>query len=321
MTWCICCSNLDIHDEGLGDLMAIDEQAKTRLIHHAAQRGSETFPPSSLSAIKDCLDAGARAIEIDILPMQDGSFVLLHDPDLAVNTNGKGNAITTPRSDLASLQYKQNGQVMNEKISFLDLAVALVATSPTLEKLQLDLKPQTALTPALIRSLLEVIQPIFERVQVSSVADWAIRALRRASPDLQLGFDPLLYLDVVSGELRHSTVPPFRVGAYGLLDDHPLSAFIWGEKKDYFAARAESLLTQAVPGCEWFIRHETLLQAYASGFNWVDFLHRAGCSVDAWTVDPPAYAAASELLSLGVDEITSNASETLAGSINMPVKY
>jgi glycerophosphoryl diester phosphodiesterase len=105
------------------------------------------------------------------------------------------------------------------------------------------------------------------------------------------------------------------------LDDHPLSAYIWGEKKDYFAARAETLLSQAVPGCEWFIRYETLLQAYASGFNWVDFLHQFGSSVDAWTVDPPAYAVASELVSLGVDEITSNAPEVLAGSINMPVKY
>lgn len=301
--------------------MAIDEKAKTRLIHHAAQRGSATFPPSSLSAIKDCLDAGARVIEIDILPMLDGSFVLLHDPDLAVNTNGKGNAITTSRPDLLSLRYKVDGQVSDEKVSFLDQAVALVTANQGVEKLQLDLKPQTALTPALIRSLLEVIQPVFDRVQVTSVADWVIRALRRSSPDLQLGFDPLLYLDEVSGEPRHSNVPPFRVGAYGLLDDHPLSAYIWGEKKDYFAARAESLLSQAVPGCEWFIRHETLLQAHASGFNWVDFLHRSGCSVDAWTVDPPAYAVASELVFLGVDEITSNAPEILAGSINMPVKY
>jgi glycerophosphoryl diester phosphodiesterase len=301
--------------------MMNDEQAKTRLIHHAAQRASETFPPSSLSAIKNCLDAGACAIEIDILPMLDGSFALLHDPNLEIGTNGTGNAITTPRPDLLGLCYKEKGQVTDEKIGFLDQAVALVETSPTLEKLQLDLKPQTALTPALIRSLLEVIQPVFEWVQVSSVADWAIRALRHSSPDLQLGFDPLLYLDVVSGELRHANVPPFRVGAYGLLDDHPLSAYIWGEKKDYFAARAETLLSQAVPGCEWFIRYETLLQAYASGFNWVDFLHQFGSSVDAWTVDPPAYAVASELVSLGVDEITSNAPEVLAGSINMPVKY
>jgi len=301
--------------------MIVDDQAKTRLIHHAAQRGSAAFPPSSLSAIMNCLDAGARAIEIDILPLLDGSFVLLHDPDLEVNTNGKGNAITTSRSDLSSLYYKVNGQASDEKVNFLDQAIALVATNPTLEKLQLDLKPQTALTPALIRSLLDVIQPVFERIQVSSVADWAIRALRHSSPDLQLGFDPLLYLDVISGEHRSANVPPFRVGAYGLLDDHPLSAYIWGEKEDYFAARAESLLSQAVPGCEWFIRYETLLQAHAIGFNWVDFLHHYGCSVDAWTVDPPAYAIASELVSLGVDEITSNAPAILAGSINLPVKY
>ena len=301
--------------------MADQLQGKTRLIHHAAQRGCATFPPSSLSAIQDCLDAGARAIEIDILPLLDGSFALLHDPDLSVGTNGTGNAITMGRNAINGLSYKVKGQVSNEKIGFLDQAIALVATNPTLEKLQLDLKPQTALTPALIRSLLEVIQPVFDRIQISSVADWAIRALCRFSPDLKLGFDPLLYLDVPSGELRSSIVPPFRVGAYGLLDDHPLSAYIWGEEKDYFTARAESLISQAVPGCEWFIRYETLLHAHASGFNWVDFLHQSGCSIDAWTVDPPAYAIASELVSLGVDEITSNAPAILASTINLSVRY
>jgi len=301
--------------------MADQLQEKTRLIHHAAQRGYATFPPSSLSAIKDCLDAGARAIEIDILPLLDGSFALLHDPDLEVGTNGKGNATTMGRNAIESLHYKVRGQVLNDKIGFLDQAIALVASNPILEKLQLDLKPQTALTPALIRSLLDVIQPVFDRIQVSSVADWMIRALRHYSPDLQLGFDPLLYLGVPSGEPRSSIVPPFRVGAYGLLDDHPLSAYIWGEKQDYFAARAEALFKQAIPGCEWFIRHETLLEAYASGFDWVDYLHQSGCSIDAWTVDPPAYAVASELVSLGVDEITSNAPAILASTKNLPVRY
>lgn len=301
--------------------MAIQEQVKARFIHHAAQRGSATFPPSSLSAIKDCLDAGARAIEIDILPLLDGSFALLHDPDLQVGTDGTGNAITLGRKAIENVCYRAKDQVSTEKIGFLDQVIAWVISHPNLEKLQLDLKPQTALTPALIRSLLDVIQPVFERVQVSSVADWAIRALHHFSPDLQLGFDPLLYLDVVSGDPRSANVPPFRVGAYGLLDDHPLSAYAWGEKKDYFAARAESLLSQAVPGCEWFIRYETLLQAHTSGFNWVDFLHQAGCSVDAWTVDPPAYAVASKFVSLGVDEITSNAPSILAMSMDVPAVY
>ena len=79
-----------------------------------------------------------------------------------------------------------------------------------LQKFQLDLKPQTPLTPPLIDSLLRIIQPAFERVQVSSVADWAIRALHHFAPTLDLGFDPLLYLDVVDDEPRPPQVPPFR---------------------------------------------------------------------------------------------------------------
>ena len=186
-----------------------------RIIHHAAQRGAQQFPPSSLAAIQDCLDAGALAIEVDILPLADGHFALLHDPDLSHGSDGRGNACQMSRADLSPLHYLHQGTASPHPITFLDDAIALVAAQPTLQKFQLDLKPQTPLTPPLIDSLLRIIQPAFERVQVSSVADWAIRALRHFAPTLDLGFDPLLYLDVVDDEPRPPQVPPFRVGAYG----------------------------------------------------------------------------------------------------------
>jgi len=283
------------------------ELAMLNLIHHAAS-GSHDYPPSSLSAIKQCLNSNCSAIEIDILPIADGSFVLLHDPDLEVNTSGKGNALSMTREDLSELRYRKNGQITDERLGFLDQVIPLVADNLSLGKLQLDFKPFAVLSPALIGKLLDIIKPIKERVQISSVADWAIRALSHLAPELDLGFDPLLYLDVVSDEIRPATIAPFRIGAYGMLDDHPLSGYVWGSKAEYFNARAEVLFSQAVAGCEWFIRAETILAAYETGFNWIDFLHDHDCIVDAWTLEPQGHSAemAKKLYRLGIDEITSN---------------
>lgn len=292
------------------------------LIHHAANR-DHSFPAGSISAVRNCLEDGAIAVEIDVLPIADNSFVLLHDLDLSETTNGVGNASTLSRRDFESLRYKVKGVITEEKIGFLDEVVALVNHNHTLEKLQLDLKPYTSLTPALIHELLSLLKTILDRIQITSVADWAVRALRSASPDLSLGFDPLLYLDVIDREPRSENVPPFRAGAYGFLDDHPLSAYEWGSKKDYFAARADALFAQAVPGCEWFIRAETLLAAHQSGFDWIAFLHDRGSKVDAWTLDPhgESIVMAQQLASFGIDEITTNEPLGLAGSLNHQVRF
>lgn len=204
--------------------MILNKADKTKaitLIHHAAQ-GFGRFPPSSLAALKSCLEGGALAVEVDIIPLLDGEFVLLHDPQLQTSTNGAGNAARLTRQDLQSLYYKVDGAVTDEGLGFLDQALDLVADNCKLGKLQLDLKPYSTLTPPIFEGFLRLIEPVRERVQVSCVGDWVIRSLHQLSPGLNLGFDPLLYLDVVEDEPRSEGIPPFRVGTYGYLDDHPL---------------------------------------------------------------------------------------------------
>ena len=107
----------------------------------------------------------------------------------------------------------------------------------------------------------------------------------------------------------------------GLLDDHPLSAYQWGTPADYFAARAEALFTQAVSGCQWYLRAETILKRLDAGFNWVDYLQKRGCRVDAWTINPPAFSFASTIARLGVNELTSNAPQALAEGIKVACRY
>jgi len=278
------------------------------LIHHAANCGHNA-PPGSLSALEACLSAGAAAVEVDIIPLADGSFALLHDQDLELETNGKGKAPGMTREQIESLHYRVDGEITDEKVGFLEGAIALLKTHPDTQRLQLDLKPFTPLTQAVLREFCALLQPVRDRIQVTSVADWAVRALARFSPELSIGFDPLMYLDLVESDPRPENIPPFRVGAYGLRDDHPLSAFQWGPLGDYFAARAGALLVQAPKRCQWFIRAELLKMSLDAGFDWIDFLHQNGSKVDAWTIDtgqPDQVKLAQFLVEHGVDALTTD---------------
>ncbi len=288
------------------------------LIHHAANCGHQE-PSTSLAALMCCLESGAAKIEIDVIPLGDGSFALLHDPNLEVDTDGKGNATRMKRAEIERLHYTKDGEVTAEKVGFLEGAVDLLLPHPDTKLLQLDLKPFTPLTRGVLKEFVTIIEPVKGRIQVTSVADWAVRALSRFAPDLALGYDPLLYLDKVDDEPRPDTIPPFRVGAYGLLDDHPLSAYQWGPLGDYFAARAGALFAQVPSGCEWFIRAEILKMAFDAGFNWINFLHENGSRVDGWTIDaakPEQIQLAQFLVEHNIDELTTDTPTRLAANLH-----
>jgi glycerophosphoryl diester phosphodiesterase len=198
----------------------------------------------------------------------------------------------------------------------LSQAVALVRDYPHLQELQLDLKPHAPLTSAVLENLLRWIEPVKDQIRVTSVADWALRRLRELDPDLSLGFDPLLYLDVETGEERHA--PPFRVGAYGYRDDHPLSTRVWGAPADYLAARAEALWVQAPAGTAWYIRASILDQILHHGFDWIAHLHARGAEVDAWTLDagkPGHIERTRRLVAAGIDRVTTNDAPRLAAAL------
>jgi glycerophosphoryl diester phosphodiesterase len=293
------------------------------LIHHAAH-GNHSEPAGSLAALAHCLAAGAAIIEIDILPLADGSFALLHERDLGAETCGAGDAVRATRDEIANLTYKSNGAITTEKIGFLEGAIALLQDHPQTQRLQLDLKPYLPLTGVVLKNFIELIEPVLKRVQVTTVADWVVRGLSQAIPELSLGFDPLLYLDLVEDDPRPESVPPFRIGAYGLLDDHPLAAYRWGAMSGYFAARAEGLWTQAQPAREWFIRAEVLEMAQKAGFDWIGFLHEHGCTVDAWTIDvtqPALLQTTQYLAEQGVDDLTTDTPERLAELLAVQAVY
>jgi len=302
------------YGEFMSSLSQPHREKPVTLIHHAAYSG-DAAPPGSLSALENCLERGATVVEIDITPLADGSFALLHEADLSIETDGVGNAPQMTREQLQNLHYRHHDEVSDEKVGFIEDAVELMMVHPRTQRLQLDLKPFSPLTQDVLRSFLACIDPVKERILVTSVADWALRALSRSAPDVSLGFDPLLYLDWVEDAPRPKQIPPFRVGAYGLLDDHPLSAYRWGSLRDYFAARAAALLVQAPEGCDWFIRAEVLKMALEAGFDWIDFLHQCGSAVDAWTIDVDQRGhidLARDLVGHGIDALTTDTPARLA---------
>ncbi len=289
------------------------------LIHHAASLGHQ-HPPSSLSGLRACVAAGARLVEVDITPLADGDFALLHDDRLAEGTDGTGSALALSGERVRALHLVQSGRPTGEPVALLSQALELAGSSPRLDKLQLDLKAHVPLTDRILAGLGERAAPLLARVRVSTVADWALRRLAQLAPGLALGFDPLLYLDLEDDDAVAHGVPPLRMGAYGYRDDHPLALARWGAPRDYLEARAEVLHAQAPNAGVWYIRAQLLARALDEGFDWIAYLHGRGVQVAAWTLDADRHGGAGlarRLARAGVDRITTNDAAALARALAM----
>ncbi len=283
----------------------------TQMILHAANYDHQ-MPAGSLSGLEMSLQAGIKRIEVDAIPMVDGDFALLHDPKLENVSHVSGNVAEQSSEFIQQLRYI--GSVHH--LGTLSQAVSLLQKYPIDGFLQLDLKPYAPLTPSSMSNLVKWIKPVEGLIMVSSVADWAIRLLRNIAPDLLLGFDPLLYLDIREEEPRESGIPPFRVGAFGYLDDHPLAVQRWGKLGEYFAARAEALLQQVPQGITWFLNAQLLEEALLAGFDWIKYLHETGNTVDAWTLDMDRCELALKMKKSGVDYITTNQITVMGACLN-----
>jgi glycerophosphoryl diester phosphodiesterase len=291
------------------------------LIHHAARR-QHAHPLNSLSALRACLEAGAHIVELDITPLLDEDFALLHDAQLESLTDGSGFTFATRAEELRECHHVGAGSVTAEPVGLLSQAVALIQEHATLDELQLDLKPHAPLTRSVLDRLVGLLRPVENRVRVTSIADWSLRRLHEIAPHLALGFDPLLYLDIKGANRRSQRLPPHRVGAYGYLDDHPLASRLNRAAPDYLAARADALAAQVPQEVAWYIRAELLVQALEDGFDWIAYLHARDSAVAAWTLQPESPAdlrRAQVLAAAGIDRITTDDAPRLAAALDVPV--
>jgi glycerophosphoryl diester phosphodiesterase len=301
----------------------IREPSDLLLIHHMANRDHE-HPPGSLPALRACLEAGAHLIEIDVSLLADNQFALLHGPLLEHETTGSGPIRAHTTLQVRQLRHLYHGKVTGVAVGLLSEAVELLQQHPDAVELQLDLKPDVYSPEDVLARLVASLQPVKDRVRVTSPSDWALRRLRALDPDLPLGFDPLLYLEADLGQKREPGMPPFRQGAYGYWDDHPLATRRWGSVAEYLAARAEALYAQVPPSMIWYIHAGLLGKALDDGFDWIAYLHTYDAQVDAWTLDahhPEHVALAQRLIAQGVDRITTNNAPALAQVLGIGAKY
>jgi glycerophosphoryl diester phosphodiesterase len=116
------------------------EPSDVLLIHHMANR-DHGHPPGTLLALRGCLEAGARVIEIDISLLADHQFALLHGPLLEHETTGSGPIRDWTAEKVREHQYLYHGKVTEVAVGLLPEAVELLQQHPGPVELQLDLKP------------------------------------------------------------------------------------------------------------------------------------------------------------------------------------
>jgi len=84
------------------------------LVHHAANRGY-VYPPNSIRGLQACLNAGARVVEIDVSPLADGNFLLLHDGMLESGTTGSGLVGSHTADQISSLRLTCQGAATDDQ--------------------------------------------------------------------------------------------------------------------------------------------------------------------------------------------------------------
>jgi glycerophosphoryl diester phosphodiesterase len=286
------------------------------IVHHMAALDGR-YPPNSLDAIRACLEDGAAFIELDITALANDDYLLVHDPVLESETNGVGEVGKTSVETARALFYKDT----HTPVAVLRDVVRLLLDYRGASRVQLDFKnvlPFTDDEP--LRRLIEIIEPLGDRVLVSTGADWQLRRLRKLAGWLDLGFDIHFVIDWRrEGETVDPRIPPYRKGAYGYWDDHPLATQRYYSMSGYLLERCEMMVALVPRLSTFYVDHKLLAQSLDDGFNWAQALHTFGIKLDAWTLDttnPVAVGNAKRLHAAGVDQFTTNTPHELAALLH-----
>jgi glycerophosphoryl diester phosphodiesterase len=292
-----------------------------RIVHHMAALDDTSNPPNSLDAVKMSLDAKAAVIEVDITPLGGEDFLLVHDPDLESETTGQGRVDQCQPAQAKNYYLKHRGHVTEHPPALLSEVVKTFLDSPGETRLQLDYKAVFPTThDEYLRRLIHLIEPLGERVIVSSGADWHLRKLKRLAPWLDIGFDIGFYLDWRDSSWKvDPRMPPYQRGAYDYHDDHILARNPGFPVSTYLDERCDTLAVMVPGASTWYVSHHLLAHCLDDGFNMAVWLHEHDIKLDAWTLDadkPVAVANALRLRDAGVDLFTTNTPNALASLLN-----
>ena len=266
--------------------------------------------PNSLEGVRECLEAVASRIEIDIHSMAADDYLVSHASRLEESTTSHGPVGRLTRDQALTLRRSDD---RDSRPPLLSEIVALVL--PYASELQLDLKDWRPMPSERVCTLIALIEPLGDRALVSSGQDWNLRAIASQTDTLRLGFDPDHY---IAAGPREAPVPT-RLGAYGYRDDHPLALGRAQPVAEYLRGRMNDLMSLCPFASELFIEYSLLLQAAGAGVSLPGILHERGVTVSAWTLDhdaPESMAKLTALANAGVDRVTTNTTQQFVAALS-----
>jgi glycerophosphoryl diester phosphodiesterase len=177
--------------------------------------------------------------------------------------------------------------------------------------LMLDAKDEAPWPGHVVKQIATLIAPVRERIFVGTPADWNLRRLREADPDVALAFDPQYYLDHKSSR----SPLPGAGSAYGYHDAHPLAYRRTVPADEYLRERLEALVRLVPRIRELHVNLALFEEMLADGVDVTAVVHQAGVLVDVWTLDagtPSWRERLDRALAAGVDIVTTNTPRELA---------
>jgi glycerophosphoryl diester phosphodiesterase len=282
-------------------------------VHQCVWSGNH--PGNSMPAIQECYRARVARAEIDVAMLKDADFLVVHDLDLALATDGSGRVDETRRDEATRLHLRSSAGPTDACPVLLSEVVAAIAQEPYPTRLELDLKDWKPWPWPRVEELATMLQPIKSRITFGGGADWNLRRLLQVDPTLPMGFTITGYLDWLPEGQQIGALPGVR-GAYGYLDAHPLAQARLEPTADYLRDRLDAIL-RLVPGAaDIHIRLLAAERMVQDGLtDLVDVLHARGMRLDVWTLNagmPHWRERVDRALEMGVDVITTETPRELA---------
>ncbi len=178
------------------------------VVAHGA-RLNKNYPPNTLKGIVDCAGAGFSHIEVDISARENGDFFLFHNERLDAITNKRGSIFNLDKSGMKNLWYINKKKEKVSPVSSLNELVEIMEKDERIRELQLDFKMylSSLVTDKIFNKFIGIIDPVKERIIITSCADWVILRLYEIDSSIKLGFDHQFYIDYREREVTE--YPPF----------------------------------------------------------------------------------------------------------------
>ncbi|MDP8975264.1 MAG: glycerophosphodiester phosphodiesterase [Actinomycetota bacterium] len=264
-----------------------------RILNYAHQGGAREAPSSTLLAMRQALEAGAAALELDLHATADGEVVVCHDPTVDRTTNGTGCIADMTLEAVQSLDaayWWVPGSVVDHQGNPGDY----------------PLRGRAPADPALriptLREVLEAFPTTYLNVDIKQTAP-AVQPYERLVAELfrEHGRED----DVIVASFHDDATAAFSA----IAPDVSTAAGLAGMAGFYFAVRDGA---EPPP-----MRHHALqVPPYHEGTTVVDpafvgAAHEAGLAVHVWTIDDAEEM--ERLVDLGVDGIMTDCPSVLTG--------